>query len=44
MGEQTVMSSLTPSELAFLMLAMIQAVAAVMWAVGSWWIQPNKPT
>ena len=42
MGEQTVMSSLTPSELAFLMLAMIQAVAAAMWAVGSWWIRETR--
>jgi len=33
------MASLTPSEIAFLMLAMIQAVAAVMWAIGAWWIR-----
>ena len=36
------MSSLTPSELAFLMLAMIQAVAAVMWAVGAWWFREAR--
>ena len=33
------MSNLTPSEIAFLMLAMVQAVAAVMWAIGAWWIR-----
>jgi diguanylate cyclase (GGDEF)-like protein len=33
------MSSLTASEIAFLMLAMVQAVAAVMWAIGAWWIR-----
>jgi len=36
------MSSLTPSEIAFLMLAMIQAVAAVMWAMGAWWIRETR--
>ena len=30
------MASVTPSEIAFLMLAMVQAVAAVMWAIGAW--------
>jgi len=36
------MSSLTPSELAFLMLAMIQAVATVMWAIGAWWFRETR--
>ena len=36
------MASLTPSEIAFLMLAMIQAVAAVMWAIGAWWIRETR--
>jgi len=36
------MASLTPSELAFLMLAMIQAVAAVMWAIGAWWFREER--
>jgi len=36
------MSSLTPSELAFLMLAMIQAVATVMWATGAWWFREAR--
>ena len=36
------MSSLTPSELAFLMLAMIQAVATVMWAIGAWWFREER--
>jgi len=36
------MSSLTPSELAFLMLAMIQAVATVMWAIGAWWFRQTR--
>ncbi len=36
------MSSLTPSEIAFLMLAMVQAVAAVMWALGAWWIPETR--
>jgi diguanylate cyclase (GGDEF)-like protein len=36
------MSNLTPSEIAFLMLAVIQAVAAVMWAIGAWWIRETR--
>ncbi|HKX44337.1 MAG TPA: GGDEF domain-containing protein [Burkholderiaceae bacterium] len=36
------MTSLTPSEIAFLMLAMIQAVAAAMWAIGAWWIRETR--
>ena len=36
------MASLTPSELAFLMLAMIQAVAAVMWAIGARWFREER--
>ena len=36
------MASLTPSELAFLMLAMIQAVATVMWAIGAWWFRDER--
>jgi diguanylate cyclase (GGDEF)-like protein len=36
------MSSLTPSEMAFLMLAMVQAVAAVMWTIGAWWIRETR--
>ena len=36
------MASLTPSELAFLMLAMIQAVATVMWAIGAWWFREER--
>lgn len=36
------MSSLTASEIAFLMLAMVQAVAAVMWAIGAWWVRETR--
>ena len=36
------MSNLTPSEIAFLMLAMVQAVAAVMWGLGAWWIRETR--
>jgi diguanylate cyclase (GGDEF)-like protein len=36
------MSSLSPSEIAFLMLAMVQAVAAVMWAIGAWWFREAR--
>lgn len=36
------MANLTPSEIAFLMLAVIQAVAAVMWALGAWWIRETR--
>lgn len=36
------MANLTPSEIAFLMLAMIQAVAAIMWAIGAWWIRETR--
>src|SRR5215470_4705833 len=36
------MSSLTPSEIAFLMLAVVQAVCAVMWAIGAWWIRETR--
>ena len=36
------MSNLTPSEIAFLMLAVIQAVAAVMWALGAWWVRETR--
>lgn len=36
------MSSLTASEIAFLMLAMVQAVAAVTWAIGAWWIREAR--
>ncbi|MET0333007.1 MAG: GGDEF domain-containing protein [Rhizobacter sp.] len=36
------MSTLTPSEIAFLMIAMLQAVAAVMWALGAWWIRETR--
>jgi diguanylate cyclase (GGDEF)-like protein len=36
------MSSLSASEVAFLMLAMVQAVAAVTWAIGAWWIRETR--
>ncbi len=36
------LSSLTPSEIAFLMLAMMQAVAAVLWSIGAWWIAETR--
>ncbi|HSW08110.1 GGDEF domain-containing protein [Aquabacterium sp.] len=36
------MSSLSPSEMAFLMLAMMQAVAAVLWGIGAWWIVETR--
>lgn len=36
------MSSLSASEIAFLMLAMVQAVAAVTWAIGAWWIRETR--
>jgi diguanylate cyclase (GGDEF)-like protein len=36
------MAALTPSELAFLMLSMIQAVATVMWAIGAWWFREAR--
>lgn len=36
------MASLTASEIAFLMVAMVQAVAAVAWAVGAWWIRETR--
>src|SRR5688572_260195 len=36
------MSSLSASEIAFLMLAMVQAVATVTWAIGAWWIRETR--
>lgn len=36
------MASLSASEIAFLMLAMVQAVAAVAWAIGAWWIRETR--
>jgi diguanylate cyclase (GGDEF)-like protein len=36
------LSSLSPSEIAFLMLAMMQAVAAVLWGIGAWWIAQTR--
>lgn len=36
------MSSLSPSEIAFLMLAMVQAVAAVVWGIGAWWFREAR--
>jgi len=36
------MSSLAPSELAFLMLAVMQAVAALMWGLGAWWFRQTR--
>jgi diguanylate cyclase (GGDEF)-like protein len=36
------MSNLSPSEIAFLMLAMMQGIAAVLWSLAAWWLRQTR--